>query len=260
MADESVCIGSHQPTDSYLNIPAIMSAIELTKAEAVHPGYGFLSENANFAKILEENNIKFIGPSSKLIKMMGDKIEAKSSINWSHCNLEGQDISKINSFDFTESERPFDKNGVPYQFKQLPIGKGLSGWRLRTFGEFYRKFKGRLINVNWKAHASVFNRDIVNPPISFYSYHISGCERLANGNTLIAEGAPGRIFEVTRDKEIVWEYINPFTSEKGVDPSASPGIYPNAVVRAHRYSPDYPGLQGKDLDPDRFKALNALYS
>jgi len=54
-----------------------MSAIELTNAEAVHPGYGFLSENANFAKILEENNIKFIGPSSKLIKMMGDKIEAK---------------------------------------------------------------------------------------------------------------------------------------------------------------------------------------
>ena len=77
LADESVCIGSHQPANSYLNIPAIMSAIELTKAEAVHPGYGFLSENANFAKMLEENKIKFIGPPSKLIKMMGDKIEAK---------------------------------------------------------------------------------------------------------------------------------------------------------------------------------------
>ena len=77
LADESVCIGSHQPANSYLNISAIMSAIELTKAEAVHPGYGFLSENANFAKILEENKIKFIGPSSKLIKMMGDKIQAK---------------------------------------------------------------------------------------------------------------------------------------------------------------------------------------
>jgi len=77
LADESVCIGSHQPTNSYLNIPAIMSAIELTGSEAVHPGYGFLSENVSFAKILEENKIKFIGPSSKLIKMMGDKIEAK---------------------------------------------------------------------------------------------------------------------------------------------------------------------------------------
>ncbi len=77
LADESVCIGPHQPANSYLNIPALMSAIELTKAEAVHPGYGFLSENANFSKILEENKIKFIGPSSEIIKMMGDKIQAK---------------------------------------------------------------------------------------------------------------------------------------------------------------------------------------
>jgi acetyl-CoA carboxylase biotin carboxylase subunit len=77
MADESVCIGSHQPANSYLNIPALMSAIELTNTDAVHPGYGFLSENANFAKILEENKINFIGASSKHIDMMGDKIQAK---------------------------------------------------------------------------------------------------------------------------------------------------------------------------------------
>ena len=77
LADESVCIGPHQPANSYLNIPALMSAIELTGSEAVHPGYGFLSENSSFAKILEDNNIKFIGPSSKIIKMMGDKIQAK---------------------------------------------------------------------------------------------------------------------------------------------------------------------------------------
>ena len=77
LADESICIGSHQPANSYLNIPAILSAVDLTGAEAVHPGYGFLSENANFAKMLEENKIKFIGASSKHIKMMGDKIQAK---------------------------------------------------------------------------------------------------------------------------------------------------------------------------------------
>tara|TARA_B100001121_G_scaffold120230_1_gene105492 strand:- start:2756 stop:4093 length:1338 start_codon:yes stop_codon:yes gene_type:complete len=77
LADESVCVGPHQPANSYLNIPAIMSAIELTNSEAVHPGYGFLSENFNFAKILEENNVKFVGPSSKLIRMMGNKIQAK---------------------------------------------------------------------------------------------------------------------------------------------------------------------------------------
>ncbi len=77
MADESVCIGSHQPANSYLNIPALMSAVELTNSDAVHPGYGFLSENANFARILEENKINFIGASSKHIEMMGDKIQAK---------------------------------------------------------------------------------------------------------------------------------------------------------------------------------------
>jgi len=77
LADESICVGTHQPANSYLNIPAIMSAIELTNSDADHPGYGFLSENVEFAKILEDYKIKFIGPSSKLIKMMGDKIQAK---------------------------------------------------------------------------------------------------------------------------------------------------------------------------------------
>ncbi len=77
LADESLCIGSHQPSNSYLNIPSLLSAIELTNSEAVHPGYGFLSENYQFAEILEKNKIKFIGPSSKVIKMMGDKIQAK---------------------------------------------------------------------------------------------------------------------------------------------------------------------------------------
>jgi acetyl-CoA carboxylase biotin carboxylase subunit len=77
LADESVCIGSHQPQNSYLNIAAIMSAVDLTGAEAIHPGYGFLSENAKFAEIVTKHGIKFIGPSAELIKKMGDKIEAK---------------------------------------------------------------------------------------------------------------------------------------------------------------------------------------
>ena len=79
LADESLCVGSRQPVDSYLNIPAILSAIEVTNTDAVHPGYGFLSENYNFAKILKDNDIKFIGPSPEIIKMMGDKIEAKNT-------------------------------------------------------------------------------------------------------------------------------------------------------------------------------------
>ena len=78
-ADEAVCIGPPPSKDSYLNIPSILSAIEVTNADAVHPGYGFLSENYNFAKILKDNNIKFIGPCPEIIKMMGDKIEAKNT-------------------------------------------------------------------------------------------------------------------------------------------------------------------------------------
>ena len=77
LADESVCIGPPPAKDSYLNIPAIVAACEITGAEAVHPGYGFLSENAKFAEILGEHSIKFIGPSPENIRTMGDKIEAK---------------------------------------------------------------------------------------------------------------------------------------------------------------------------------------
>src|SRR2546429_5277632 len=77
LADESVCIGPPSARDSYLNIPALLAACEITGADAVHPGYGFLSENARFAEILEEHSIHFIGPKPAHIRLMGDKIEAK---------------------------------------------------------------------------------------------------------------------------------------------------------------------------------------
>jgi acetyl-CoA carboxylase, biotin carboxylase subunit len=76
-ADESVCIGPPAAKDSYLNIPAILSACEITGADAVHPGYGFLSENARFAEILTDHGVHFIGPKAEHIRLMGDKIEAK---------------------------------------------------------------------------------------------------------------------------------------------------------------------------------------
>src|ERR1700755_1504466 len=77
LADESVCIGPPPARDSYLNIPAIVAACEITGADAVHPGYGFLAENARFADILDEHEITFIGPKAEHIRLMGDKIEAK---------------------------------------------------------------------------------------------------------------------------------------------------------------------------------------
>src|ERR1041384_4795058 len=77
LADESVCIGPPPAKDSYLNVPALLAACEITGADAVHPGYGFLSENARFAEILNEHSIHFIGPKAEHIRQMGDKIEAK---------------------------------------------------------------------------------------------------------------------------------------------------------------------------------------
>jgi acetyl-CoA carboxylase, biotin carboxylase subunit len=77
LADESVCIGPPPAKDSYLNIPSLLAACEITGADAVHPGYGFLAENARFAEILGEHNVHFIGPSAEHIRLMADKIEAK---------------------------------------------------------------------------------------------------------------------------------------------------------------------------------------
>jgi acetyl-CoA carboxylase biotin carboxylase subunit len=80
MADQAVCIGPPPGADSYLNVPAILSAIEITDSDAVHPGYGFLAENAAFAEICANYGVRFIGPSSEAIRLMGDKIEARRAV------------------------------------------------------------------------------------------------------------------------------------------------------------------------------------
>src|SRR4028119_1547020 len=80
-ADESICIGPAPSAQSYLNIPAIISAAELYNVDAIHPGYGFLAESSYFAEICEACNIKFIGPRSSVIKLMGDKVEARRAMS-----------------------------------------------------------------------------------------------------------------------------------------------------------------------------------
>ena len=80
MADEAICIGPPSSTDSYLSFPAIISACEVTGAQAIHPGYGFLSENANFVQVVEDHGITFIGPTAEHIRVMGDKITAKDTM------------------------------------------------------------------------------------------------------------------------------------------------------------------------------------
>jgi len=79
-ADEAVCIGKPHSSDSYLNIPHLMAAVEITNADAIHPGYGFLAENARFAQICNDHDIKFIGPTAEMISSMGDKITAKETM------------------------------------------------------------------------------------------------------------------------------------------------------------------------------------
>jgi len=138
LADESVCIGSSQPLNSYLNIPAILSAIELTNSEAVHPGYGFLSENKNFAKILEENNIKFIGPSSKLIEMMGDKIQAKKiAKKYGLPVIEGSEggVSDVN-----KAKEIANKIGLPVLIKASGGGGGKGMKIVHDINDFEKLF------------------------------------------------------------------------------------------------------------------------
>ena len=138
LADESVCVGSHQPANSYLNIPSILSAIELTNAEAVHPGYGFLSENYNFAKILEENNIKFIGPSSKHIQMMGDKIQAKRiAKEYGLPVIEG---SEGGVKDIEEAKEILKKTGLPVLIKAAGGGGGKGMKIVKNENEFENLF------------------------------------------------------------------------------------------------------------------------
>ncbi len=122
MADESVCIGPPPARDSYLNIPAIVTACEVTGAQAVHPGYGFLSENARFAEIIEEHGIVFIGPKPDHIRLMGDKIEAKKAVKRLGIPVvPGSDGAVTNDAD---AKRIADAIGYPVLVKAAAGGGG----------------------------------------------------------------------------------------------------------------------------------------
>ncbi len=122
LADESVCIGSHQPQNSYLNVAALMSAVDVTGAEAIHPGYGFLSENAHFAEIVTKHGIKFIGPSSDLIKKMGDKIEARKIAKENGLPVIEGSIGSVPTVD--EAKKVSNQIGYPVLIKAAGGGGG----------------------------------------------------------------------------------------------------------------------------------------
>ncbi|SJZ56876.1 acetyl-CoA carboxylase biotin carboxylase subunit [Consotaella salsifontis] len=122
LADESVCIGPPPSRDSYLNIPQIMAACEITGADAVHPGYGFLSENARFADILEAHNITFIGPRAEHIRLMGDKIEAKRTALQLGIPVVPGSAGAVT--DDTEAARIAEEIGFPVLIKAAAGGGG----------------------------------------------------------------------------------------------------------------------------------------
>ena len=122
LADETICIGPPSATDSYLNIPAIISAAEISHADAIHPGYGFLSENARFADIVEEHGIIFVGPKPEHIRTMGDKIEAKRTAGALGLPLVPGSDGPIS--DLTEAKAIAAEAGYPVIIKAASGGGG----------------------------------------------------------------------------------------------------------------------------------------
>lgn len=122
MADQAVCIGPASPAESYLNAKAILSAAVLTGAEAIHPGFGFLSESAKFAQMMEENGIKFIGPSAKSISLMGDKAKAREIMQSADVPVVPGSDGPIK--DAKEAKSIADKIGYPLLIKAAAGGGG----------------------------------------------------------------------------------------------------------------------------------------
>jgi len=122
LADESVCIGPPSAAQSYLNIPAIISACEITGAEAVHPGYGFLSENAAFVQVVEDHGLAFIGPTAEHIRVMGDKIAAKETMTRLGVPCVPGSDGAVESVE--EARRVADEMGYPVLVKAAAGGGG----------------------------------------------------------------------------------------------------------------------------------------
>jgi|JI10StandDraft_1071094.scaffolds.fasta_scaffold08437_11 acetyl-CoA carboxylase biotin carboxylase subunit len=153
-ADEAICIGEAPSNQSYLKIPHILSACEITGADAIHPGYGFLSENANFASICESCGITFIGPSAKTISLLGDKAQAKSIAKSVKCPVIPGSNGIVETID--EALREAKKIGFPV-FIKATAGGGGKGIRVAQSAEdFVRQFTA----ARTEAEAAFGNPDI----------------------------------------------------------------------------------------------------
>ncbi len=139
LADEAVCIGPPPAKDSYLNIPAIMAAAEVTDADAIHPGYGFLSENPRFAEVVEEHGLIFVGPKPEHIRMMGDKIAAKRAM--AELGVPTVPGSQGGVRDLAEAERLANEIGYPVLIKAAAGGGGRGMKVVRKASELEQAYR-----------------------------------------------------------------------------------------------------------------------
>jgi len=138
-ADEAVCIGPYSSSESYLKIPNILSAASITGAEAIHPGYGFLAENAEFSEICEESNIKFIGPSPDMIRKMGDKAFAKSTMRKVGVPVVPGSDGVISNAD--EAKKIAEEVGYPVLLKASAGGGGKGMRIVKAESELHKQFQ-----------------------------------------------------------------------------------------------------------------------
>jgi acetyl-CoA carboxylase, biotin carboxylase subunit len=137
-ADEALCIGPARAAESYLNIPAVIGAAEIAKVDAIHPGYGLLSENANFANICETSGFKFIGPPSEIIRMMGEKDKARQAVKRAGVPILPGSDGVIDSDE--EAQKWAKKIGFPVIVKAVAGGGGRGMRIIRSAEELPHQF------------------------------------------------------------------------------------------------------------------------
>lgn len=166
LADEAVCIGSEQSSDSYLNVERILTAAVLTQSQAIHPGFGFLSENAQFAKMCAECNITFIGPNSRVIEAMGDKAVARRSMIDAGVPVIPGSKESIGSVE--EGMELAEKIGFPLFIKAVAGGGGRGIRRVNQLSEFSSQF----LSAQQEAKVSFGNGELYIEKMIYPAKHI----------------------------------------------------------------------------------------
>jgi len=168
LADEAVCIGPPPSTKSYLNVPAIISAAEITRSDAIHPGYGFLAENADFAERVETSGFKFIGPTADVIRLMGDKVSAIAEMKAAGVPCVPGSDGPLGD-DITTNKRIANEIGYPIIIKAAGGGGGRGMRVVRSDDELEKS-----IAMTQHEAGTAFGNPVVYIPGKAASYRVSG--------------------------------------------------------------------------------------